>query len=149
MRRNLRGLTLSLVIKNFSWAPVGTYDTYGTRIAWRILIVVSKPIIAKKQIEYLDGKEVMNYSYPDSQPVTQPGEYLDEEKSYAHIPFRLGFNPLGHQYTIILQYQDVESGIIYEAEATAIAFQTIELSVDILIAGGVAAGVLCFAFWGK
>jgi len=129
--------TVALTFKSFSVGYAGIYDTYGTKINIRIELVVSKPIILKKQQEWCDGKTVLDYSYPTNQPRTEVGTYVYEEKDYAHIPFRLPFSLLGHMYKIRFEYLDTTDNLTYSVEAQARFFTPEEIMA---LALGTAAG---------
>ena len=111
--------------------------------------MVNKRIILKNEKDYVDDQLIMDYSYPANQPVTEVGTYPYEVKDYAHVPFSLGFSPLGHKYTTVFQYQDVETGVINEAKATATAFQISELLVDGVIVSGTIGAFIYFFVMGK
>lgn len=139
---------MSFNIKSFSWKPVGTYGTNatkGTKIDIKVEFDVTKSIRLMRQIEAVDGRQVMDYYYPPDQPITSPGAYTYQETNYAHVPFLLGFNPVGHIYKIAWEYVDVETNMSLSIQTQARAFCLREMVFDGILGAGAVLGSIAGA----
>lgn len=127
-----------LSITEFSVGYARTYKMdsgLGTRINIRaVLEVTENPLVLRKQMEWCDGKVVMDYSYPPDQPATDVGTYIYEETDYAHISWLLPFS-FGHTYKLRLDYEDTVTGDTHSAEAETRFFKPDEILVIVLGVG--------------
>lgn len=131
---------MPLKINSFTVSHAGTFIT-GTKINMvMILEVVEAPIKLIRQVEWCDGKLVMDHTYPSDQPLTPIGTYTYEESDYAHVPFFLSTRIMGHIYKIRLEY---DNGFV---EAETRFFTPQEILIGIGLASTFTIGVIYLYF---
>ena len=124
---------LSLRIESFPVNYVGTYDNNtGIEISWETAVVVSKTVQVIRQVEYLDGKLVMDGAI---QQTFNPGTYfLGHTAEYPErIPLMhawiLPFQTQAHKFLLLFEYIDSETGLQYTAQAESTFFTTNKVAI--------------------
>jgi hypothetical protein len=109
-------------------------DAYGSLIYKRIILRIKTPIKPIRYYENSDGKLAGQLIYGDDASVVQSSEYcvfMDQDNLHIFydstpIKYSLPFSIFGHEHTVVLEYEVVNTGDMQTVRATKRYFTDME-----------------------